>query len=141
MNGWFFPALLSAVFAGLVAIFGKIGVREVDSTTATTARAIIMCLFLLSVMCFRGSFNQLSTIPGKSWLFVALAGLCGALSWLFYFEALKNGDATKVAPIDRLSIVITAVLAWFFLGEKVSITVVAGLVLIVIGAVLIAKTP
>ncbi len=139
MNAWLIPALLSAAFAGLVAIFGKVGVRDVDSTIATTARSLVMSLFLVIVMCFRGSITQLGTIPGKSWLFVLLAGVAGALSWLFYFEALKNGDASKVAPVDRLSVVITAVLAWIFLGEKVSASVAAGLVLIVIGALLVTR--
>lgn len=139
MKDWLIPALLSALFAGLVAIFGKAGVREVDSTTATTARSLVMSIFLVLVVCMRGQFNQLATIPAKSWWFVVLAGVSGALSWLFYFEALKLGDATKVAPIDRLSIVLTALLAWMFLGEKISWMVAAGLLLIVIGAFLVTK--
>jgi bacterial/archaeal transporter family protein len=139
VKDWFVPALLSALFAGLVAIFGKMGVREVDSATATTARSLVMSVFLIGVVCFRGQFGQLSAIPGKSWWFVILAGVSGALSWLFYFEALKHGDATKVAPVDRLSILLTAILAWMFLGEKISWMVAAGLLLVLVGVLLVTK--
>jgi transporter family protein len=139
MSSWLLYACGSAVFAGLVAIFGKVGMRDIDSTTATTARSIVMAGSLVVLMLVRGGLSQLSTIPGKSWIFVVLAGLCGATSWLFYFAALKVGDASRVAPIDRLSIIITLVLAWVFLGEKVSGTVILGSVLILGGALLIAR--
>ncbi|MBY0549128.1 MAG: EamA family transporter [Candidatus Obscuribacterales bacterium] len=139
MEKWLICAGLSAVFAGLTGIFGKIGVKDIDSSIATTARSLIMSAFLVVVMCSRGPISQLGTIPAKSWLFVALAGLAGALSWLFFFEALKEGDASRVASIDRLSLVVTAVLAWLLLGEKVSLTVVLGLALIVGGALLVTK--
>lgn len=139
MEKWLICAGLSAVFAGLTAIFGKIGVKDVDATTATTARSLVMSAFLLIVMCTRVPLSQLGNIAGRSWLFVALAGLAGALSWLFYFEALKDGDAARVASIDRLSLVVTAVLAWLVLGEKVSVTAILGLALIVGGALLVTK--
>lgn len=139
MNSWIVCALLSAFFAGLVAIFGKVGVRDVDSTIATTARAIIMALSLVILTCCRSQFPQVLSIPQKSWIFVLLAGLSGAASWLFYFQALKLGEASKVAPIDRLSVLVTLLLAWLFLGEKVSVSVLAGSVLVLSGAILIAK--
>lgn len=139
MEKWLICAGFSAVFAGLTAIFGKIGVKDVDATTATTARSLIMSAFLVIVMCTRVPLSQLGNIAGRSWLFVALAGLAGALSWLFFFEALKDGDASRVASIDRLSLVVTAVLAWLILGEKLSLTVLVGLVLVVAGALLVTR--
>lgn len=139
MNNWLTCALLSAFFAGLVAIFGKMGVRDVDSTIATTARSIIMATLLVILTCSRSQFSQVLAIPQKSWIYVILAGAAGAASWLFYFQALKLGDATKVAPIDRLSVVVTLFLAWIFLGEKVTGGVIIGSMLILAGAVLIAK--
>lgn len=139
MEKWLICAGLSAVFAGLTAIFGKVGVKDVDSTVATTARSLIMSSFLLAVMFCRAPLTQLGSVPGKSWLYVVLAGLAGALSWLFYFEALKEGDATRVASIDRLSLVVTAVVAWLVLGEKLSATAVVGLALIIAGVLLVTR--
>jgi bacterial/archaeal transporter family protein len=139
MNNWIVCALLSAFFAGLVAIFGKVGMREIDSTVATTARSIIMASALVILTCCRSQFSQIMSIPQKSWVFVFLAGMAGAASWLFYFQALKLGDASKVAPIDRLSVLVTLLLAWLFLGEKVSSGVLGGSILVLVGAILIAR--
>lgn len=133
-------ALLSAVFASLVAIFGKIGLKDVDTNTATAIRAVIMALFLVGLILVQGKFAIVKQILNQPTplLFIVLSGLAGALSWLFYFLALKNGKASKIVPLDRLSVVFTIVLAAIFLGEKLSLKTVIGGVTIVIGAVLVA---
>jgi transporter family protein len=136
---WIFYALLSSLFAALVAIFGKFGLKDIDSTLATTIRSIIMAVFLvitsLSLKKFQGfSFGSLN---GKEWLFIILAGVAGALSWLFYFVALKYGVATKVVAIDRLSIIFVVMLAALFLGEAIGWKVVLGALLMIAGAILI----
>ena len=137
---WLGYALLSAVFAGLVAIFGKIGMRDVDSTLATMARSIVMALALVSlVLTRRGLAESLRHISMRAWLFILLAGLAGAASWLCYFRALQLGQASQVAPIDRLSVVITVACAVLFLGEKLTAGTAAGVVLTVVGAILIAR--
>jgi len=136
---WIFYSLLSSLFAALVAIFGKFGLKDIDSTLATTIRSIIMAVFLvitsLSLKKFQGfSFGSLN---GKEWLFIILAGVAGALSWLFYFVALKYGVATKVVAIDRLSIIFVVILATLFLGEAIGWKVVLGALLMIAGAILI----
>ena len=134
---WFIFALLSAVFAALVAIFGKMGLQGIDSTTATAARAVIMAIFTVG---FAVALNKTSLqgIDAKSWLFIALTGVFGALSWLAYFYALKMGDVSKVAPIDRTSVLFALVLAFIFLGEKITVKTVLGAIAIVVGTILIA---
>jgi transporter family protein len=138
-NSWLIYALLSALFAGLVAIFGKLGVKDMDSTLATTLRAFVMAAMLFVLCLFRFQNIQLTNISPRSWLFIVLAGFAGALSWLFYFQALKLQDASRVAPIDRLSVVVTITLAYLFLGEKVSGTVLLGASLVLAGAILIVR--
>jgi bacterial/archaeal transporter family protein len=136
---WLGYGLLSALFAGLVAIFGKIGVQNVDATLATTARAIIMAAALMGLMfARRGSIDELRNISASAWFFITLAGLAGAASWLCYFRALQMGDASRVAPIDRLSVVVTIALATLFLGERPSAGGVLGVLLICAGSVLVA---
>src|SRR5687767_13194455 len=103
--GWIFFALLAAAFAALVAVFGKIGIQNVDSTLATTVRAVIMAAFLAIVAGVLGKAKLLSTIDNRALTFIALSGIAGALSWLAYFVALKTGPAPAVAPLDRLSVV------------------------------------
>jgi bacterial/archaeal transporter family protein len=123
-----------------VTIFGKIEVRDVDSTLATTARAIIMATALVVLMSSRRNLiDDLQRIPAGAWLFILLAGLAGAASWLCYFRALQIGDASRVAPIDRLSVVVTVVLAALFLGEKLTLSLVLGILLICAGSILIAR--
>jgi len=136
---WFLMALLSAFSAALVAIFGKLGLKNLDSTLATTIRSVIMSSFLvlvsLSLKKIEGfSFGSFSS---RDWLFIILAGIAGALSWLFYFAALKLGLASHVAAIDRLSIVLVVVMAALFLGETVGWKIVLGAIMMVIGAILI----
>lgn len=136
---WLFYAFLSAFTAALVAIFGKIGLKDVDPTLATTVRSIIMAIFLVFVALSMKKFDGVtfSTFTGKEWLLIVLSGIAGALSWLFYFFALKSGDATQVVAIDKLSIIFVIILAVIFLGEALTWKVVVGGVLVVLGTILI----
>lgn len=133
---WIIYALLSAISAAGVAIFGKIGIKNIDSTLATTVRSIIMAGFLIIVAVLLNKFQQLHTIQGRTWIFIVLAGVAGALSWLFYFNALKDGPASGVAALDRLSVVFVLILAVLFLGEKLSWYSALGALLITAGAIL-----
>jgi transporter family protein len=137
---WLLYALLSAIFAAGVAIAGKIGLKSLDSTLATTIRSIIMALFLLVVSSALGKFRHfnLHDLSNRDWLLIVAAGIFGALSWLFYFFALKHGPATPVVAIDRLSLVFVFVLALLFLGESFSLKALAGVLLMVAGAVLLS---
>jgi transporter family protein len=135
---WLFYALISAVFAGLVAIFGKIGVKDVDSTLATAVRAVVMAALTIAVAGVQGNLGKISEIPRAPLFFILLSGLAGALSWLFYFRALQVGNASQVAPIDRLSVVFVLVFAVLFLREKVTWPLAIGTLLIVGGGILIS---
>lgn len=135
---WVVFAILSAFFAGLVAIFGKIGISGIDNTLATTVRSFVMFIFLFGISAFLGVFKNFKQIDGKNLTFIILSGIAGALSWLCYFYALKTGNASAVAAIDRLSVVFVVILAGLFLAEKISLQVVIGVVLLTIGAVLLA---
>lgn len=137
---WLFYALLSALSAALVAIFAKMGLSGVDSTLATTIRGVIMALFLLLVSIALNKFDGFSftSFSGRDWVFIILAGVAGALSWLFYFFALQKGPASGVVAIDRTSLVFVVVLAALFLGETLSWKVGVGAVLMVAGALLIS---
>jgi len=136
MELWIIYALLSAAFAGAVAIFGKIGIQNIDSTLATTVRAVVMAAFLVLVSLSIGKTKLLSTLDSKALTFIVLSGIAGALSWLFYFVALKTGPATAVAALDRLSVVFVVVLAVLFLGESLTLRSGLGVVLLTIGAIL-----
>lgn len=137
---WVIYALLSAVFAALVAIFGKLGLQNIDSTLATTVRSIIMAGFLVgaSIISRKISVGSINQFSSKDWLFVSLSGVAGALSWLFYFYALKVGTAGRVVAIDRLSIVFVIVFAALFLSESLTWKSGLGAVLITTGAILIS---
>jgi len=128
-------ALLAALMAGLVAIFGKIGLEKVDTTLATTIRAIVMAAILLLTSLALRRWD-LSQIDSRAFLYIFLAGLAGAASWLFYFLALKSGPATTVVAFDRLSIVFVLILAALFLNESLTVKTVIGGILVVIGALL-----
>lgn len=137
---WLVYALLAALFAALVSITGKIGVRDLDPTASTAIRAIVMTLILVPIAFALGrgdTIAQLVRSPGAAWT-IALSGLFGALSWLAYFAALKLGPVTKIAPIDRLSVVIAVVLAAIVLGERITLKTGIGAALIVAGAVVLA---
>lgn len=134
---WIIYALLSAVFAAAVAILGKIGLKNVDSTLATTIRAVVMAVFLLGTAAVLQKFSLIKTVGGQTLTFIIFSGIAGALSWLFYFLALKNGPATGVAALDRLSVVFVVILAAMFLGEALTLKSVTGLVFLVLGALLL----
>jgi transporter family protein len=138
MPVWIIYAIFSALFAALVAIFGKIGIAGLDSTLATTVRAVIMAVFLVVVSLFLGKTEFLSNITSKSFLFIVASAIAGALSWLFYFVALKNGPASGVAALDRLSVVFVLLLALIFLGESLSWKSGLGAVLVTAGAILMS---
>jgi transporter family protein len=135
---WILLGLGSAFSAALVAIFGKLGLEKVDTTLATTARAAVMFLLLLIFVAATGRLTALGSISGRALLFIVLAGVAGAASWLFYFWGLKLGPANGLVAMDRLSIVMVVILAAIFLGEKLTWTVAAGAALMVGGAILIA---
>ena len=131
-------AILSAFFAALVSILAKIGLQGVDSTVATAMRAIVMTFFTVIFAISTGKGPQLTQSSSKHVGFIILSGIAGALSWLFYFAALRLADASKVAPVDRASVLIVMVLAALFLGEGITLkTAVAG-VFVFVGLLLFA---
>ena len=134
---WIGYALLSAIFAAAVAILGKIGLKNVDSTLATTIRAVVMAIFLLGIAAVLQKFSLLKTVGNQTLTFIIFSGVAGALSWLFYFLALKYGPATGVAALDRLSVVFVVILAAMFLGEAFTVKSIAGLIFLVLGAILL----
>ncbi|MGM3183774.1 EamA family transporter [Dickeya oryzae] len=140
MSSWLLYALLSALCAALVALFGKIGLQQLDANTATAIRAVIMALFLVGVVVVQGKSSLFATVLAnhKAMLFIVLSGVAGALSWLFYFMALKSGSVAQVAPIDKLSVVFAVILAVLLLGEKISLLAGVGVALISVGALLVA---
>ena len=135
---YIFFALLSAVSAALVAVFGKIGLGKVDTTLATAIRAVVMAVLLVAAAVILKKWD-LSQISNKAYIFIFLAGLAGAASWLFYFLALKLGPATSVAALDRLSVVFVILFAALFLGESLTAKSILGGILIVSGALLLVK--
>ena len=138
MTTWVGFALLAALFAALVAVLGKVGVKNIVTTLATAVRAVVMMVVLVVAAAVLGKARQLSTIDGRSFLFIFLSGLAGAASWLFYFVALKRGPAAGVAAIDRLSVALVFVLAILFLGDPFSWKGAAGAALVVVGAILLS---
>lgn len=137
MNSWLVWSLMSAAFAGATAILAKIGVKDVDSNLATAIRTVVIVVFAWSVAMFTNT-QSLATIQRKTWIFLALSGLATGLSWLCYFRALQLGEASKVAPIDKLSVVFVLVLAAVFLREKMTWHHWLGGGLITCGAVVLA---
>lgn len=133
---WIFYAIGAALFASLVAIFGKLGVKDLDSTLATSVRAVVMAGFLLIVSSFLGKWQLLGTINNKALLFIVLSGVAGALSWLMYFFALSRGPAPGVAALDRLSVVFVLILAILFFKEGFNWQNILGAALLTVGAVL-----
>jgi transporter family protein len=135
---WFVLAILDAFFAALVAIFAKVGLQNVDSNVATAIRTIVMMIFIIGFVLAIGKGSQLTQLTSKEMFFIVLSGVAGAISWLLYFAALKLADASKVAPIDRASVLFVLILSALILGEKITFkTAVAG-VLIFIGVLLFA---
>ena len=130
---WFMFALLSAVFAALTSILAKIGIDGVNSNLATAIRTVVVLLMAWGMVFLTGSQSGIGSISRKSWLFLILSGLATGASWLCYYRALQVGDASKVVPVDKLSVVITLVLAWVFLKEEFSARSLLGAVLITAG--------
>jgi transporter family protein len=138
LSSWQFWALLSAVFAALTAIFAKVGVDNVNPDFATFVRTIIILLCLGAILPATGQFQSPGSVSARSYTFLVLSGLATGASWVCYFRALKLGDASQVAPIDKLSVVLVAIFAFLFLGERPSSQNWLGIALIAAGAVLIA---
>lgn len=130
---WFIYALLSAVFASLTSIFGKIGVENVDSNLGTAIRTIVVLVMAWLMVFITGEQKELRQISRKSWIFLILSGFATGGSWLCYYRALQDGPASVVVPIDKLSIIVTIFFSWVVLKEKLSRRAAVGLVLIVLG--------
>lgn len=135
---WQFWALVAAVFAALTAIFAKVGISDIDSDLATFVRTCVIMVVLAVMLTAMGKWRQPQAIPFKTWIFLGLSGLATGASWLAYFRALKIGDAARVAPLDKLSIVLVAIFGVLFLGEHLSVMNWIGVMLIGTGALFLA---
>jgi bacterial/archaeal transporter family protein len=135
---WQLWAVLSACFAALTAIFAKVGVENVNSDFATFIRTIVILCALGAILASTGQWQSLGTVSARSYSFLVLSGLATGGSWVCYFRALKLGDAARVAPIDKLSVVLVAIFGVIFLGERLSMPNWVGVALIAAGAVLVA---
>ncbi|MBQ2761932.1 MAG: EamA family transporter [Mailhella sp.] len=130
---WFVLALLSAIFAALTSILAKIGIEGVNSNLATAIRTVVVVAMAWGMVFLTHAQNGLTGISGRSWLFLILSGLATGASWLCYYKALQIGEASKVVPVDKLSVVITVLLAFVFLHEAVTMKSLIGCLLIGIG--------
>jgi bacterial/archaeal transporter family protein len=137
-SNWLLWALLSAVFAAMTAIFAKIGIQGVDSDLATLVRTGFIVVILSLFVVMAGKWTNPLTLSGKTWVFLGLSGLATGASWVCYFRALQIGDASKVAPVDKLSLVLVAIFACAFLGERPIAREWAGIALVAAGVVLLA---
>ena len=135
---WFYWALLSAVFAALTAIFAKIGIQGVDSDLATLVRTAIIIVVLAAFVWGTGKWSNPLALSSKTWLFLGLSGLATGASWVCYFRALQVGDASKVAPVDKLSLVLVAVFAFAFLGERPAMREWLGIAMVAGGVLVLA---
>jgi bacterial/archaeal transporter family protein len=138
MSSWLLWALLSACFAALTALFAKAGVARIDPDAATLVRTCVVLVVLSVMVLVTGQYRSLHTAPARSFALLALSGLATGASWVCYFRALQIGDAARVAPIDKLSVVLVALLGVAFLGERLSVLNWAGVLLIATGAWLVA---
>lgn len=134
---WKYYAILSAVFAALTAIFAKIGLKDIDSNLATAIRTVVILLITWGIVYFSHTIHGVKELSGMNWLFLILSGAATGLSWLFYFKALQLGDASKVVPIDKLSVIFAIMLSFLILKEPVSWKVLLGGLLITGGALVI----
>ena len=135
---WIIYALLSAVFAALTSILAKIGIESVNSNLATAIRTVVVLVMGWGIVFITGKQNEITNISTKSWGFLVLSGCATGLSWLFFYKALQLGEASKVVPIDKLSVVITMILAFVFLGETVNAKSIVGGLLIAVGTLVLA---
>ena len=138
LSSWQAWAVLSALFAALTAIFAKVGVENVNADFATFIRTIVILVTLAFILLATGQFQSPGAIPSRSYLFLLLSGLATGASWVCYFRALKIGEAAKVAPVDKLSVVLVAVFGAAFLGERLTLPNWLGVAFIAAGAVLVA---
>lgn len=137
---WVIYALLSAVFASLVAIFAKIGMKGVDSDLATAIRTVVILVLAWGIAFFKGALPAVNSLSKTNWLFLVLSGIATGLSWVFYFKALQLGNVSQVAPIDKLSLALTIILGFIFLKEPLTLKTIVGAGCIIIGTiVLISK--
>lgn len=134
---WKYYALLSAFFAALTAIFAKIGVKDINSDLATAIRTSVILLITWGIVLIGNQEGGIKNITGNTWLFLILSGIATGLSWLFYFKALQTGDVSRVAPIDKLSVVITICLSFLFLKEPVNTRTIIGALLITGGSLVL----
>lgn len=130
---WALYAICSAFFAALTSIFAKIGIEGINSNLATAIRTVVVLFMAWGIVYITGVQHQINQISQKSWIFLTLSGLATGASWLFYYKALQMGEASKVVPIDKFSVVITMIMAFIFLHEAVTTKVVIGGVLITLG--------
>lgn len=138
MTTWFYWALLSAVFAALTAIFAKVGIRGIDSDFATLVRTAVIIVVLSGFVWFAGKWQDPFSLSRKNWLFLCLSGLATGASWVCYFRALQAGEASKVAPVDKLSLVLVAVFAFAFLGERPTFREWTGIAMVAGGVLVLA---
>lgn len=138
INDWFYWALLSAIFAALTAIFVKVGIQDVDADLATLIRTAIIIVALSVFVVSTGKWTNPFGLSPKTWLFLGLSGLATGISWVCYFRALKIGDVSRVAPVDKFSLVLAAVFAYVFLGERPSFQEWLGIAMIAGGVLLLA---
>ncbi len=136
-SGWFYWALLSALFAALTAIFAKIGLKGVDSDLATLIRTFVIILVLSGFVYFAGKWSNPFKLSATTWTFLVLSGLATGASWVCYFRALKIGNASQVAPVDKLSLLLVAVFAFIFLNERPSLREWTGILMVGAGVLLL----
>lgn len=134
---WLPWALLSALFAAMTALFGKIGVEQINSDMATFIRTVLILVLVGAIVALSGAWQPPATIPRRSWVFLALSGMATGASWLCYYRALKLGPASGVAPIDKMSVLFVAIFATLFLGERLQLHNWLGIALIAAGAALL----
>jgi len=137
-SNWFFWALMSAVFAALTAIFAKVGLEGVDADLATLVRTVVIIVVLAGFVYFAGKWRNPFELSSRTWLFLMLSGLATGASWVCYFRALKIGEASKVAPVDKLSLLLVAVFAFLFLNERPSVREWVGILMVGAGIVVLA---
>ncbi len=134
---WWIYALLSAVFAALMTIFAKIGIKDVNSNLATAIRTVVVLFMIWSIVWARGEAKGMGELTRQNWLFLVISGVATGLSWIFYFKALQMGTASQVASVDKLSIALTIVLSVIFLGETLTWKTGIGAGLVILGTMVL----
>ena len=135
---WLVYALLSALFAALTSILGKIGIENVNSNLATAIRTVVVLVMAWVIVFYTGKQSEIAEIGQKSWIFLIASGLATGLSWLFYYKALQIGEASRVVPVDKFSVVLSVFFAFLILGEKVTLKAIIGCLLIAAGTLVMA---